>query len=353
MSLTPNTPTTAHLLTSPTLSTTSTSSYGVLSSRSRSSTFQVVSADSDDEIVWTVSEGSSSSEFEEDAPSDDSDDFVVLSRPRSPAPIRTGLSTPIEQSFDARTPVTLSKALETQMSGLSLHTDARPSNYKKKGKKSSNIKKKSASTTTPTKSRKTKGTPQSAGNAYPSPAASPQRPAAGKSAPAPPPSSAPDALAVAKVEKYIQFTGLGARPIVDDISERQSECSGDNESLVGAPTLYEEASTFISSFLSNPDAKDDIVCRLTLLQSLIIELGLATSSLPASMKSARAFLKSRAFLNIREYIAVRGQGPEAVQRVMYPSKSALIKDIRKKKNRTSVKWVKQHGLQVLLVGCFH
>lgn len=102
------------------------------------------------------------------------------------------------------------------------------------------------------------------------------------------------------------------------------------------------------SFLSNPDAKNDTVYRLTLLQSIIIELGLATASLPRSLKAAKAFLKSRVFLNIREYIAVRGQGPEALQRAMYPSKSALIKDIRR--NPTSLKWVKQHGLQVLLVG---
>jgi hypothetical protein len=92
---------------------------------------------------------------------------------------------------------------------------------------------------------------------------------------------------------------------------------------------------------------------LALLQSLIIELGLATPSLPDSLTAAKAFLKSRAFLNIREYIAVRGQGPEAVQRAMYPSKSALIKDIKKKRNPASLKWVKQHGLQVLLVGWMH
>lgn len=106
-------------------------------------------------------------------------------------------------------------------------------------------------------------------------------------------------------------------------------------------------------FLSNPDAKNDTVCRLALLQSLIIELGLATPSLPDSLSAARTFLRSRAFLNIREYIAVREQGPEAVQRVLYPSKSALIKDIKKTRNTASLKWVKQHGLQVLLVGWTH
>jgi len=107
-------------------------------------------------------------------------------------------------------------------------------------------------------------------------------------------------------------------------------------------------------FLSNPDVRTDGVCRLTLLQSLIIELGLATSSaLPPTLSAAKAFLKSHAFLNIREYIAVRGQGPEAVQSLMYPSRSALIKSIKKKRNATSIKWVKELGLQVLLVGYMH
>ena len=110
----------------------------------------------------------------------------------------------------------------------------------------------------------------------------------------------------------------------------------------------------LARFLSNPDAQTDNVCRLTLLQSLIIELGLATAStLPPTLSTAKAFLKAHAFLNIREYIAVRGQGPEAVQSVMYPSRSALIKSIKKKRNATSIKWVKALGLQVLLVGYMH
>ena len=107
-------------------------------------------------------------------------------------------------------------------------------------------------------------------------------------------------------------------------------------------------------FLSDPVARTDHVCRLTLLQSLIIELGLATTSaLPSTLSAAKAFLKARAFLNIREYMAVRGQGPEAVQSVLYPSKSALIKSIKKKRNATSIKLVKELGLQVLLVGYLH
>jgi len=153
---------------------------------------------------------------------------------------------------------------------------------------------------------------------------------------------------ILQVVSAFENLGLGQRPIVDDLSEQLSVV-GDK-----TPTVYEEASTFISMFLSDPHAKADNICRLTLLQSLIIELGLGTASaLPPTLTAAKAFLKARAFLNIREYMAVRGQGSEAVQSVMYPSKSALIKSIKKKRNATPLKWVKEHGLQVLLVEFMH
>lgn len=107
-------------------------------------------------------------------------------------------------------------------------------------------------------------------------------------------------------------------------------------------------------FISSSDAKRDSVCKLTLLQSLIVELGLATRNLPASLSSARNLLKSHAFLNVREYIAVRAEGPEAIRRAMFPSRNALIKNIRKNpKNRAPLQWVKDMGLQVLLVGWAH
>ncbi|KIY68635.1 hypothetical protein CYLTODRAFT_395176 [Cylindrobasidium torrendii FP15055 ss-10] len=137
--------------------------------------------------------------------------------------------------------------------------------------------------------------------------------------------------------------GLGSRPIVDDVSESgfSSEPLDDG---------YDEAVQYLNSFLTNPD---DSVNRLTLLQSMIIELGLAGSALPASLTAARAHLKSRAFVNIRDYLAARGQGPDALKDVLYPSRAALVKDIRRKRNQASKQWVKQHGLNVLLVQCFH
>ncbi|KAF8921437.1 hypothetical protein CPB85DRAFT_329806 [Mucidula mucida] len=153
--------------------------------------------------------------------------------------------------------------------------------------------------------------------------------------------------------KVSAATGLGSRPIVDDISEGVSEPLDEVSASPSCTTTPSAISTrmFLSRavrtlahslrrFLTNPD---DSHCRLTLLQSLIIELGLATSSLPATMRAAKAYLKTRAFVNIRDYLALRGQGPDALQSAMYPTRSALIKDIRRKRNQASLKWVKQNG----------
>jgi hypothetical protein len=106
-------------------------------------------------------------------------------------------------------------------------------------------------------------------------------------------------------------------------------------------------------FLENSVAKQDPTCRLTMLQSLIVELGFASTGLPTSLRAARAFLKARAFINIRDYLASRKMGQPAIQKLLHPSKNALIKDIKRKGNTVSCKWVKEQGLEVLLVSCFH
>lgn len=110
----------------------------------------------------------------------------------------------------------------------------------------------------------------------------------------------------------------------------------------------------LGRFLSSPESRSS-VCKLTLLHSLIIELGLLTAScsLPDSLTAAKTLIKAKAHINIKEYIAVREQGQTALRNVMHPSRSALVKDIRKRGNRASLKWVKSQGLQVLLVNCFH
>ena len=106
--------------------------------------------------------------------------------------------------------------------------------------------------------------------------------------------------------------------------------------------------------LSAPtDVTTDMPSKLAFLQALIIELGLYTSmpSLPSSLRAAKAILKSQVFLNVRDYLAVRQQGVDALREVMHPSRSALMREIRGGK-KAPRKTVKDRGLDVLLVTCY-
>ncbi|KAF9466302.1 hypothetical protein BDZ94DRAFT_1251629 [Collybia nuda] len=316
--------------------------------------------DSDDEIVYSVSEASSlsSSDFTESFPASD-DDFVVLNRPRSPGTVlETGTSTPSGDDNDrAATPVTTQ--LVADLKNLAVNDSGSTSSGSPRSN-SAPTSPVSSSGVGPKKKRKSKAARAAAR------AAAKSRPSSTPTttrvvSPSPAMKQGKDVVK-AKQKKSKKKKGptttvavsspvdFRARSIVDDMSERLSE-NGDTESTA-APSIYEEAVGFITSFISNPAAQKDSACRLTLLQALIIELGLANSSLPASLTAAKAFLKSRAFLNIREYLAVRGQGPAAVQRIMHPSKNALIKELRKKKNSAPLGLVKSSGLQVLLVPCY-
>lgn len=350
-------------ISSPTLSMTS--SFVMLSDHHSSgylTRLPTSSDDSDDEIVYSVSE-SPLSPFNTSSPSDD--DFVVLSRPRSPrAASQSGLSTTTADG--TRTPNT--ELLADDLANLTV-TDVGAGGGKQQRVSPQPSRLGVAKIRRKGRAARKAAAAKVAMGSYPSPAPSPAKPK--------PPSSATQQVqpkgklkSGKKAKKApVSLPGFTTRPIVDDVSEGLS-VNGETESVVGAPSVYEEAVGYITSyvpafqlslftitfrfrFLSNPAARNDTACRLTLLQALIIELGLATPSLPASLTSATAFLKSHAFLNIKEYLAVRGQGPTAVRRIMYPSRSALIKDIRKKKNRASLQWVKESGLQVLLVSCYH
>lgn len=108
-----------------------------------------------------------------------------------------------------------------------------------------------------------------------------------------------------------------------------------------------------SRFILNPSYYTSRASRLTFLQALILELGLCHEvSLPTSLSAARALLRSHAFLNVRDYLAVRAQGVEALRQAMYPSRSALVRDLRGPGTRAELGWVKETGLTVLLVSCF-
>lgn len=141
--------------------------------------------------------------------------------------------------------------------------------------------------------------------------------------------------------------GNKSLPVVDDeLSDSEtSECS------ISTVSDYDQASAFMTLFLSQPMGNvKDSACRLAILHSLIVELGiLPTSSLPKSIRASRVLLHSQVHINVRDYIAVREQGQAALQKVMFPSRNALVKSIRKKENRVPVKWVKEKGLDGLLV----
>lgn len=297
--------------------------------------------DSDDEIVWSVSE----TEVVALSGSEHIDDFVLLSRPQSALAgrDRTALK-PVEDNIpDVIPPATVTRSLVLEMQKLSIsenppkiaevQTLATPPMTPKKQKKKKRGRTAESYPTSPVKGTATAQPPATI-HVAPSPSKKKQRKKKQKAAAAAGPSTS---------------TSHGSRNVVDDVSDRQS-LSMEGDSVTEPSIEWQEAATFISSYLSNPAAQASTVCRLTLLQSIIIELGLgASSTLPVSLTAAKAFLKSRAFLNIRAYLAVRGQGPKAVQGLLFPSRSALIKDIRKKRNPASLKWVKKHGLQVLLV----
>ncbi|KAJ7632445.1 hypothetical protein FB45DRAFT_1026615 [Roridomyces roridus] len=311
---------------SPAMSFSSSSSFDMVqSSRSRSSSFELYLDDSDDEIVWSVTEDESISPVAAAADDDDDEeDFVVLGR---------------RQPFnDTSTPTNTDKPddhhLISALAQLSVE-EARRNNTKlpavavavSSAAVVSTTKPKVAQTTPPPKSPKVKGA-----------SSSPQS----QSPPLTP--TLKSSRRKRNKNKNKAVGGFSSRPIVDDISERGDSVSVSDEGYQAA------ASRYINSFLVDQTS----VCRLTLLQSLLIELGLCSASLlPASLTAAKAMLKSHAFLNVREYLDARQQGPAAVQNVMHPSKASLIRDLRKKRNPVPLKWVKETGLGVLLVTCYH
>jgi hypothetical protein len=148
--------------------------------------------------------------------------------------------------------------------------------------------------------------------------------------------------------------------------------------------LHFSADKNTRSFLANPkQANNDKPSQLSLLHAFLIELGLYTptslptppsspangtkadgsaataaagkhsplTQLPVSLTKARAALKERAFVNVKEYLAVRQQGLDALRAVILPSRSALRRSI-KKQGCMSAKKVKEAGLNVFLVHVF-
>jgi hypothetical protein len=327
-------------ITSPTFSSVSDDSFHPLSrSISTTRSFSDLDASSDDEIVWTVSDVDlsasdisllGSSKVASVLDSED-EDFVLLSRNTAVHLTAADSVTPNPQNRVFTPDDLSSESLSQEMQKLKLADDdsllssprsAQSEPHSDDTSTSSNRKRRSGR-------RKRK-------------ASSPTPPSTSQS-------SSPH-LKKNPNKKSLQSTGLGKRAIVDDVSEKASE-AGAHHSEVGT---YQSAAAFIDRFLSDPTTKD-LSTRLTFFQSLIVELGLASTctSLPASLNAAKSFLKGRVFLNIREYLRVRSQGQDALQKVMYPTRSALVRDIKRNRAYAPLKHVKQSGLQILLVPCFH
>ncbi|THH08267.1 hypothetical protein EW146_g9052, partial [Bondarzewia mesenterica] len=169
------------------------------------------------------------------------------------------------------------------------------------------------------------------------------------------------AAAAKKAKTAPDNVGLGQRTVVDDVSEM-----GDEKEK--APPAYEQARSFITSYLKNPPATRNNGAMLPLLQALIIELGLQSSysntssstakapspfslpDLPHSLRQAKLFLKSHAFISIKDYLSAREEGLAALQKVLHPSRRSLAKEIRAHpEKRARLTWVKKVGLNVLLV----
>ncbi|CAK5279624.1 unnamed protein product [Mycena citricolor] len=304
-----------------------TSSFEVLTHRSRSSTTSsshttgILLGGSDDEIIWGID--STASSIASPLYDGDDDDFVVLSRPRSAVP--PNANPPLQAPHEHETIEDLGcLSLGSAQSGSGA-PDRLQCETRELGGRKADSKVHSASPTAPCTPLLASATTTS----NPSKARRRRRRRTAKRSG----STSPDS----------SVQGLGSRSIVDDVSV-MSETDIDTEG-----GMYDTAARYISGFLAGDPTS---LCRLTFLQSLIIECGLASSTLPASLTSARALIKSHLFLNIGEYLHVREQGPTAIQSVMHKSRSALVRDLRKSRDTMPRKWVKDSGLQVLMVQCY-
>ncbi|KAG2077993.1 hypothetical protein BDR04DRAFT_439790 [Suillus decipiens] len=112
---------------------------------------------------------------------------------------------------------------------------------------------------------------------------------------------------------------------------------------------YEDAVAYITQYLDSPVKENDPSTKLLFLQALIVEFGIS-KQMPTSISSATKLLKASVHVNIQDYVAKRGKDQGELQHIMQPSKSALRKDIRRSSRRSPLKWVKEHGLNVLLIG---
>ncbi|KAF8582075.1 hypothetical protein K439DRAFT_1635625 [Ramaria rubella] len=317
------------------------SSFSMLASTQYSSDdpFEAIdeSSSDGDEILWTANEY------------DPDEDFILVPQVRTHPEFAVTSGQDIEalsqlslRDYDSVTPAPSPAAATFPSSGTPLDTKHLGGDRRSAGDRSNPSGKQLALTAVSPKKthrgRRRRGR-KDASTSYPSPSPSPERNLAGSVSPS-------------REESDTYFEErtacFGEEPFIEE---------SDGES-VPVFTKYEDAVCFITSFLSNPSAalSSSTYTRLTFLQSLIIELGLMSprSALPSSLTAAKRLLKSRAFINIGEYLSVREQGLDKLQEIMFHSKRELTSDLRKKKGgrKADRGWVKRHGLNVLLVSVF-
>jgi hypothetical protein len=219
-----------------------TSSFVMLPEHHHSSGRSATSSDdSDDEIVYSISEAPLSPSSV--SPLSD-DDFVVLSRPRSlRAASQSGLSTPCAAD-GARIPNT--EQLADDLANLAVSDVSSPD-----GRKSQRRSPRSSSESEVAKGRRKRkaAAAKAAVDSYPSPTPSPVLPVPDSSQAhqSKHPTKIKSRKKKAKKASSSQL-GFTTRSIVDDISERLS-VNGESESVVGAPSVYEEAVGYITSYV--------------------------------------------------------------------------------------------------------
>ncbi|TFY80244.1 hypothetical protein EWM64_g3768 [Hericium alpestre] len=348
---------------------------------------------SDDEIVWSLSSSPELDSQGAGSRSPLSDDFILISRAGSPGGIASVLSSPRSgpsadspELIAALSSMSLSPAASSNFSSFVVNipkaktsavlpaspaakvkqqqqppTPKSPATVSKRAKKAgAKTKAKQAqeasSQPQPTTPKKKAPNAKSASASYPSPPSSPAENRSG----------AKKAKKAANSQSQNPPAGY-ARSVVDDASsvggEEASSADSDSDGEKPSPAYF-EARKFMTSYLANPPPAGNNGSTLLLMQALIIELGLDTTrrsstskkptpspfsiaNLPNTMTQAKLLLKGSAFINIRDYLDVREQGQGALRRAMHPSRSALAKDLRKK--RMPLGWVKKTGLNVLLV----
>lgn len=202
------------------------------------------SYDSDDEIVWSVSEP------EVFAMSGSESEFVLLSRPQSALAghDRTGLSTPAEDNVpnDILPPATVTRSIVLEMQKLSIgenspkiaevQTLSTPPTTPKKQKKKKQGRIAESNPTSSVKGTATapKSQPPATIHVAPAPSKKKQKKKKQKAAAAAGPSTS---------------TSHGSRKVVDDVSDRQS-LPMESDSVTEPSIEWQEAATFISSYVS-------------------------------------------------------------------------------------------------------